>query len=286
MLLAAGYAGGLHPAGDSLAVFAGLFAAAILLALPFARLSVWASVAAVLAIGAAMTPRVIDWVYPGDLTASAGDRVLTLYQKNLFSLPADRGPLIEDIRASGADIVTLEEVSAANRPVIAALKADFPHQVYCPFESYGGIAVLSRWPIVEDSEVCLSRKGLVSARFRTPAGDVRAAAIHLHWPWPFEQARDVAFLLPQLRRLDRPAIVAGDFNMVKRSAHLREIMAATGTWRAGPVRPTFNLPLFRMGIAIDHVLVPKGARARVERRPKFASDHRGLVARIELPTAR
>lgn len=285
VLLAAGYGGALHPAGDSLAVFAGLFAVAGLMAIPFAGLSRAASVLACLAMVVAAVPRIADRVAPASAAAPETGPFLTLYQKNLHHPRRDRAPLIADIRAEKADIVTLQEVTRVNLPVLDALLHDYPTQVACPFESYGAIAVLSRWPAVPGSETCLPYRGLAAVRLDTPAGQVWAAAVHLHWPWPFQQAGDVAGLLPDLAALGEPLVIGGDFNMVMHSALLRRVMAATGTERARPVRPTFNLPLIRLGIAIDHVLVPRGASADVKRRPKFSSDHRGLVARIAMPAA-
>ncbi len=74
--------------------------------------------------------------------------------------------------------------------------------------------------------------------------------------------------------------------MVLRSNLMTQVMEASATSRPRPVRPTFNLPLFRLGITIDHILIPPGAVANITSRPKFASDHRGMVARIGLPALR
>ena len=135
------------------------------------------------------------------------------------------------------------------------------------------MAILSRWPFA-GAPLCPEGTGLVSAPVATPSGRVTAVALHLHWPWPFGQAAQVEDLLPVLADLPRPVILGGDFNAVPGSQAVRRIAEATGTSRAGPLRPSFFLRRL-MPITIDHVLAPEGVAAMSEMRPRLGSDHRG-----------
>lgn len=277
-LLLAGFAGGAHPAGDSLAVFAGVFGAIAVLSIPFAGLPRAWSWGLALAVGVAVAPRVADWRAPS--APIEGDAHLVLYQKNLHYPKADRTALLADIRDIGPDALTIQEISPQNRGVLDDLKSDYPHQVYCPFESYGGVAVVTRLPVLPGTAFCKPLRGVAGLRVESPAGPVWLVVIHMHWPWPFQQAEDVKQILPTLSALPGPVVVGGDFNMVLRSHLMARFKAATDSYRPHPARPSFNLPILPIGVTIDHVLAPVSAKAVVSRRPKFASDHRGLVARI------
>ena len=62
---------------------------------------------------------------------------------------------------------------------------------------------------------------------------------------------------------------------------VRRVAEATGTRRAGPLRPSFYLKGL-LPITIDHVLVPEGAVAATAMRPLLGSDHRGQRAVVQL----
>lgn len=271
LALLASFAGALHPAGDSLAVFRPVLAVLLLIG-AWSLPKGW-RLAVSLAALAALVP--ILWSLHS--SGVPGGR-LVVYQKNLLFTLTDPAPLVTDITDSGADIVMLEEVSARNRAVPGLLIGVYPHQHICDAHTVGGVAILSRHPFAVPPE-CAGPRGYASARIATPAGEVTAAVLHLHWPYPFGQAAHVRQLLPVLEGLPRPVVVAGDFNMVPWGHATRAIAHATGTDRVGPLRESFRLKqLYPM--AIDHVLMPRGWAGRAEMRPRLGSDHRGILARV------
>lgn len=271
LALLAGYGGALHPAGDALAVFRPVFALLLLAAgLVLRGRAGWG--ATLLALLAVLP---ILWALR---PLSPPEHGLVVYQKNLLFTLADPGPIAGDIAASGADLVMLEEVSPRNLALPEALRAAYPHQHICGAHSVGGVAILSRHPFAVPPR-CDAPRGMATARIETPWGEVSAAVLHLHWPWPFGQAAHVRRLLPVLADLPRPVIVAGDFNMVHWGQSTRVLARATGTARVGPLRETFRLKR-AYPMAIDHVLAPEGWRAAGIVRPRLGSDHRGIVARL------
>ena len=283
LLLVGGFLGHLHPAGDSLAVFrfgiaVVLLAASGLLWATGARRAGLAGAAIALLATATLVPH--WWPLPGQARAAAP--TLTVYQKNLwFGLrPADA--VVADIRASGADIVTLQEVGPRSIEVAARVSDLYPTQIACPFSTVGGVAILSRFPDRADTRICRPGTGLVSSVFETPAGPVRAASLHLHWPWPHGQQNQVAALLPLLQTWQTPAVIGGDFNMVRWSHAMRTIARATGTSPVGRSRITLRNKGLVMALPIDHVLVT-GGQGTTELRPTAGSDHNGIVARVVLP---
>lgn len=81
-------------------------------------------------------------------------------------------------------------------------------------------------------------------------------------------------LLPVIGGLECAVVMAGDFNMVGRSATMRRLAAAARVTRAGPERGTYLgfAPVWRL--PIDHVLAPGGT-------------HRGAsLARVRSPRPR
>lgn len=272
--LVGGYLGALTPLGDSLAVFRlELAIAAGLVSILLAVLGgVWAAVLGGLLALAAAVP--IVW----SMRPMPAGEGLVLYQKNLLYRSTEQAGLVDDIRAVGPDVVTLQELSAPNQVIPPSLEDILPHSAICPFDTVGSVAVLSRWPIEEvrcDQE---QHNGLVVARVDAPDGPVWIASVHLHWPWPFGQRPQLEKMLPVLAALDGPVIMAGDFNMVSWSSNVR-CMAAAIEGRA--LGPSMITRVGRwVGLRIDHVIAPEGMTGAIERRGLIGSDHYGIVARM------
>jgi endonuclease/exonuclease/phosphatase (EEP) superfamily protein YafD len=276
--LAGGYLGWLHPLGDSLAVGRGIAAAAILVIAVFAsfaglRMAAFVSMLLALLTGGQV---LLAYSWPG-LTGS-----YSVYQKNMLFRNAELAALTDDIRAANAQIVTLQEVSKPNEDLLKAVKDIYPHQQFCPGRPVGGTAILTRLTPVPGTAFC----GPGLAAMQVVAGPVDnpdrfwIVSVHLHWPWPYYQAQHVDLLLPILDRLQGPAIMAGDFNMV-RWAHSVTRMAEILEIR--PAGPTFGSyiglsEVFRL--PIDHVFAPDGGR--VVPRGAFGSDHLGLLAEVSI----
>ncbi len=275
LLLAGGYLGWLHPLGDSLAVGRGIAAVAILVlavAATFAGLRMAAFVSMLLAM---LTGGQVLLAYswpglPGPYS---------VYQKNLLYRNAELPALEADIRAMAPQIVTLQEVSEPNLALLAALKDAYPHQHVCPGSRVGGTAILTRLTPVEGTAFCAPGLAVMQVVAGNEAQDrIWLASVHLHWPWPYGQADHVELLLPVVDRIEGPAIMAGDFNMV-RWANSVSRMADILTLR--PAGPTFGTyvglsDLFRL--PIDHVFATRGGR--VSPRGAFGSDHLGLFAEV------
>ena len=267
--LALSFAGAWHPVGDSLAVFRlGLAAMALML--------IWCSgwgralrLAGAGACGLALAT--IGWHKlplqdPGPLT---------VYQKNMFYRNTDLPGLAADIAASGADIVTLQEVSVANETLLDMLRDIYPQQHLCRFTSRSGLAVLSRLAVT-DTPVCNRRVGLAGLRLSAPSGAIWALSVHMSWPYPKRQPIQIARLARALPDFNAPVVIGGDFNMVPWSNALARVARAGGLRRAGPSRPTFQLGA--LPLPIDHVFAPGGGTTRA--RPRLGSDHRGVLARV------
>lgn len=264
----AGFAGPLHPAGDSFAVFRLPIAAFLALV---AIWSVWPAwlrwSVAVLCLGA--MGHIVAQKY---IAHPAGPVVV--YQKNLLFENDQVEALRADILAADPDIVALQELTSRNAPLVRSLRDAYPHQASCALTSWARVAILARWPV--EGEICLEDQGLVGIQVAAPSGRFWAFSLHAFWPWPHGQAAQLARILPVLEGLEDPVVIAGDFNMVPWSYALNRIARTTGTTRAGPLFPT--LTKMGMPLPVDHVYAPGGGRATL--RPLLGSDHSGVLAEV------
>lgn len=277
LALAGGYLGWLHPLGDSLAVGRGIAAAAILIIAVFAtfaglRMAAFVSMLLALLTGGQV---LLAYAWPG----VAGQ--YSVYQKNLLYRNADLSGIEADIRAAAPQIVTLQEVSEPNLALLASLKDVFPHQHVCPGPRVGGTAILTQLTPVEGTAFCAP--GLAVMQVVTGEEQQHRfwlVSVHLHWPFPYHQADHVDQLLPVLDLIDGPAIMAGDFNMVRWANSVTRMADILNVRPAGPTFGSY-LGLSRLfHLPIDHVFATRGGR--VAPRGALGSDHLGLLAQVEI----
>jgi endonuclease/exonuclease/phosphatase (EEP) superfamily protein YafD len=267
------YLGALHPLGDSLAVFrlwiaGGVALSGVLLLLVSERRT--GLVALALAVFAAGPIAAMVYGPAGPIPPAS----VTVYTKNTLGGWGDNAAIVADIIGSGADIVLLQELSERRSDYGGALRASHPHQHVCRFSDWSGMAVLSRWPILDT--YCSPHRSFAAARVDAPDGPIWAVSTHLVWPYPHDQAPILQEAMPFLEGLEGRVIVAGDFNMVPWGHSVRRIAEVTDAERIGPLLTT--LEYRDVPFQIDHVLTD--GQGSVERRPRLGSDHFGLVARI------
>jgi len=263
--------------------------------------------------GWALMPRVAPTV-----AASPSLKILTY---NLLSPNRDPEPLLDLIRVERPDVVVLQELTAAYVERLNPRVADrFPSFVVAGVDSANdGAGIYSRLPILEHEGFRLSEHGNVfqRVRLRTDAGDVWLVNVHL--PSPYLDARrvrgglpmvpldfheeerdaELARLMAEVRKLDGPFILAGDFNM---AAGSRPSRLTPATWRdahreAGegfghtfPSQTTGLRGRVRLPaplIRIDYLFTSPELTPRFARVARIAgSDHLPVIAEILLPTTR
>lgn len=269
-----------------------LTALMISLTLALAVMRDWrrAGLAALLSlIGAAsMAPVLGPWPAP----VLAEDRqAVNLVQLNLSFRNRTPEAVAAFIRAADADIVTLQEVTARTGRVIDLLAGDYPALIRCPFEGVGGVAVLSRLPRAAGGDQgCVEGKGLAWLRLDIGGREVSVASVHLHWPWPFGQNRQIDDLQGEFAAIPRPVMLAGDFNAAPWSHSVERVGLAIGSSVAPGLRFSYDIGYVgswmpMLPVPIDHILLPGDiAPLDVRLGPGPGSDHRSIVARLSLPT--
>jgi len=217
-----------------------------------------------------------------------------------------RNQHIEDVKAflieNSVDVVTLQEVTTEHKkalqemrreglsvefstkyPYIGRKKGAYPYQQYCDFQSVGGVAVLSKYPIDEEKSICMQGEGLLSSAINIPHKTINLVSIHLYWPFPYEQPKQVETICQIFEHVSTPLLIAGDFNAVAWSHSVKEIEKASKSKVVNGLRWSIDLkkqlPLIpAMQLSIDHVLVSSDFQVDEIRVGKnLGSDHLPLI---------
>jgi endonuclease/exonuclease/phosphatase (EEP) superfamily protein YafD len=180
LVQAASFAGDLHGLGDSLAVFR----TAIIIGCIAVASLVWRWRVAQGVIAACA----IIWAHQimdGRFSSAPTDIDFVIYQKNLLYFERDRSAFIEDVIASGADVVTLQEVSPVNEVVLDQLRAQYPHQLFCNARNVRKNAILSRTRL--NIAECNDQSGFARVVTQVRGRSVQVYGLHLYWPYPYRQ---------------------------------------------------------------------------------------------------
>ncbi|PRD45819.1 endonuclease [Phyllobacterium phragmitis] len=270
--LVLGFLGGLHPAFDSFAHFRAHIAVLMgIAALPLLFTAMWREAAMILLLAVtafATTLGVTQGFLSGATSARAAsdEPRYSLLQLNLRYDNPDSAEVLRLIAREKPDIITLQEVSVEWEPRLKLLEASYPYRQHCRKGPFAwGVDIFSRRPFAEGSQSgCVGDGIMAFARFDLGGAPVSVVALHLSWPWPFKQPKQISLLLPHLARLGEPMLIAGDFNAAPWSNAVRQIEAASGTHHVSGIGPTWlhwALPtgLTRhIGLPLDQVLASSG----------------------------
>lgn len=297
--LIAGFFGARHPALDSFAHFRLHLALALalvsllLVARRGARLTGAAGLA--FALAAAATTGALPFAgrlgpYGAQEPMPRGRAVYRLMHMNLRFDNPQTGEVLALVDRHRPDVISFAEVSVSWRERLRPLEAAYPYTIFCdPPGRAGGVAILSRRPFAPGTApACFDGGTFAEARIDFEGSDAAVATVHLHWPWPSNQAAQAAGFYPILRGLPDTMLLAGDFNATPWSATVRGIAAAGGLTVAGPFGATWmyrRLPyaLLFAGLPIDQVLSRGGIAIHSARTLEPAgSDHVALLVEFSI----
>lgn len=228
----------------------------------------------------------------------ADETALRVMQFNLWRGNVKPEKAAEVIRKSGADVVVTVETFQRSQNIPSSVADIYPYRARCAC----AIAILSRWPIIEDSVQRDTRRpvqadpSIIWATIRTPHGDVTVIGNHFTWPTnPPRQAWQTRVLLNTAAYFDkRDLIVTGDFNSTPWSFFLKRQDKALGlerrtrgvsSWPAGHVSD-LNLPSLFPLLPIDHVYAGSDWRTvSVKRGPRAGSDHYPVIVTLARKTS-
>lgn len=233
------------------------------------------------------------WMPPRSAVAAADRRPVRIVSMNVHRANRRTTPAIDHVRGRRPDVLAVLEVDDHWATALADLADVLPHRMIVPRTDNFGIAVLSRWPLVDARVVAFTATGFPSivATVQHEAGDVRFIATH---PYPPFDGPATAQLVEHLDGVAAeaaastlPCVVAGDLNAAPWSRGFRRLIAAAGlrdTALGLGVRSTYHAGLPAPRIPIDHILVPAGTVVmHRDVGPWIGSDHFPVEADVILP---
>ncbi|MFD4180124.1 endonuclease/exonuclease/phosphatase family protein [Rhodococcus sp. NPDC058514] len=265
-----------------------------LLALAGTRRWVSAGIATVVLTAAAWTQLPL---YVGDRAVDSAASDLTVMQANIFFGNSDLEGIVDQVRSGQVDVLTVNELTPAAVPQLGAAGLDevLPFRYLRPMELGGGTGIWSRYPLAEETEHLGFVLNMLSARVQPPEErSFVVVAAHPLPPVPRPQTDTwaselgkVREILQRLRAGGKPVIVGADFNATYDHAQFRALIgdgyrdaaeqSGAGVLRTYPADRWWP-PL----LAIDHVLVSGVSAVSAEAVELPGSDHRGVVAEIDL----
>ena len=217
---------------------------------------------------------------------SAGGKTLKLMQLNIAYTNRQFDKVMTLVDSEQPDVITFQEITRAAWPMLENLKQSYPTQLACRTKGVGNVVILSKWPSTQNNELtqCTENNRFGWLQLNMDGKLISVAGLHLYWPFPYFQPEQVESLLPLLKDIPKPVVIGGDFNAAPWSANVSKIAAASQTDLIAGLRFSFRLTfsswLSRFVLPIDHVMVPKGAKARAVLGPNMGSDHLPVIATI------
>jgi endonuclease/exonuclease/phosphatase (EEP) superfamily protein YafD len=237
------------------------------------------------------------WSYRPRTRPAIEGEVVTVISVNLLMVNKDTGPLTEEIEASGAEIVFLQEYTdnwhAALR---AALGQIYPYERHvCRDDSFGA-AVYSSRPFLTEPELDLPLgvSSLPQIRTVVAIGQRPVAIYNVHLlpvsglEYTTETRVQCADLLALLAAESRPFILAGDFNFTERTPQAAAFRRSglldafdQGGWGRGATWPVISVCRYLPGVRLDHIYLGGGLTCTDCRTGTgHGSDHRPVIAKI------
>lgn len=217
---------------------------------------------------------------------------VAVVQANLKLGEADAGEVVSRVRATGAALLTVEELTPESFAALESteLRGMMPYDFVVPGEGGTGTGIFSRYPLRNTAELNGFALGNLRADVDLPgAPGTTIFAVHPIPPYPDDPARWV----DEMKRLretvhgvtgDR-VIVSGDFNATWDHAQYRSLLergfrdateqAGEGVQLTYPAGRSFP-PL----IGIDHVVTRGFTATSMSTFSVTRSDHRALVVSL------
>jgi len=247
------------------------------------RLTAIAGLALNLVLGAA------PFFYSAPKAADASAPHLRVMTMNIWGRNDNIDRMRDEILKQQPDVIVFQEFRSHHQPLLEALRETMPYQQTCASQGPCGLAMASRIPWTATGSIGEGEQGgnppLIWADFTiADKPPFRIYGVHLDWPFnPIDQAANIEWLIGFLPRLDRPYIIAGDFNLSPWSWKLNKLAAETGLRR----HVTFALswPMHRLMpfVPIDNVLAtPDFATLSAQAAGRVGSDHAPLVVDLAL----
>lgn len=197
---------------------------------------------------------------------------------------------IKEAIDSGADVVSVQEVGKDWADALhTGLSGIYPFARIIPGAHYHGIALFSKQPFVQIRTLDLAGIPVIEALVELDGEPVRLITVHTISPVSYGhfRQRNAQFetLAHHLMNCDTATILVGDLNTVPWDGTYQRFCRRTGLSSTTPLQqrtwPSFG-PF--ACIPLDHLLISNRLALRTLTTVNVpGSDHRGLLAEIQLP---
>ena len=213
---------------------------------------------------------------------------LSVLNVNVNASNTQHDETLELIRTSGADVVTLIELSPELDAQLDRLLDIYPHRVTHAQADNFGLGILSQHPLADSELLELGPTVAALAVLELPSQPLGVLAVHPVPPvsreWAAIRNDQLAALADMIRPIDEALIVCGDFNLSPYSPWYRKFVETSGArdLRLGQGLG-FSWPSFMplLGIPIDHCFARGALIAnRIQRLAPFGSDHYPVLVEL------
>lgn len=223
----------------------------------------------------------------GGTMRADGPHVLRVAQMNVLQPNDDHGSVLVEAMATGADVISLQEVDPEWDQVLRdGLANVYPYHRAVPGTNCYGIAVFSKRPFLRERVLWLCGRPVIDVSVNTGTGPLRVLAVHASSPGDYHDFRKRNAQLKEVAGLlvddPTPTVVVGDLNTTSWDEAFVSLARRTGL-REHPENTSATWPS-AFGLALmplDHVLVNTALSiAHFRTFTITGSDHRGVVADI------
>lgn len=212
---------------------------------------------------------------------------LSVMSVNVNHRNAQYDDLRNRIAAEQPSIILLQEVTDIWIAALTERIGDaYPHHVLVPEEEYRGMAVFSKLPIATHQTLFYAAESPPVLKVTFSNSSLTVFTVHTVSPvteqWTAERNGMLAWLVPQIRSISGPVIIAGDFNMTNTNPLFRDFLfqADLEDTRAGNGwRPTWERGTL-MAAAIDQILYRGVAAHGFDVLDAIGSDHNPIISRF------
>jgi endonuclease/exonuclease/phosphatase (EEP) superfamily protein YafD len=238
---------------------------------------------------------IVPLYFGSDSQPTGGSRSYRSLLMNVNTESGVPGKVAQTIKQLDPDFLALEEVNDQWLSTLSVTLAAYPYSKAMPLEDNFGIAVYSKYPLVQSEIRQVGEAEIPSAivEARLPEGLLTVIATHPLPPGGRENARlrddQLAHLSETVKQANSPVLLLGDLNATPWCSHFKRLLSESGLQDSSQGRgvlgtwPTY-MPIFL--IPIDHCLHTPGIHIiRRARGPKMGSDHYPVVVDFVLTSS-
>ncbi len=205
--------------------------------------------------------------------------------------------VIDLVESTPADLVVLREVGVKPaEQLLDQFESQFPYSLAYQHSSNDGVLIFSHVPLNEPEITQLGGGRQVALADLT----IQCQQVHLVAPHPTNPYMGIQSRNQQLDAIadyvdqtQEPMLVVGDLNVTMWSGWYKQIeRAGVRNVRLGHgIHPTWRVPGFAFQIPfiyfpIDHILISEEIKTfSIDRLPWLGSDHRPIMAQLEMPNS-